>query len=155
MSAGTFTSVSPRSAAELITWPPSKIWKTAATARRSVRHGDHPWSEMKVTAIAWPKNEEERRRGDATVKPIAEAPDQMGLSLECSPAPTAALVRMPTAIAMPSDTMKVIAAQESAIWWAASGTAPSQPIMTVAAAKAPPSKRRHARPSAIRPRACA
>ena len=51
-------------------------------------------------------------------------------------------MRIPTAIAMPSETMNVIAAHERAIWWAASDTAPSHPIMTVAAAKAPLSKRR-------------
>ena len=65
------------------------------------------------------------------------------------PAPAAALVRMPTAIERPSATMKVIAAHEIAIWWAARGTAPSQPIMTVAIANAPPSKR--SAPDAGRP----
>ena len=45
--------------------------------------------------------------------------------------------------------MKVIDAHEIAIWWAASGTAPSHPIMTVAIAKAPPSKR--SAPEAGRP----
>ena len=60
----------------------------------------------------------------------------MGRSLEWSPAPTAALIRIPTAMDRPRENMKVNAAHESAIWWAARGTAPSQPIMIVAAPNA-------------------
>ena len=69
-------------------------------------------------------------------------PSQMVRVLACWPAPTAALILIPTAMESPSGTMNVSAAQEIAIWWAASGAAPSQPIITVAAANAPPSKRR-------------
>ena len=47
---------------------------------------------------------------------------------------------MPAAIESPSDTMNVVPAHESAIWCAASGAAPSQPIMIAAAVNAPLSK---------------
>ncbi len=104
---------------------------------------------MNQVEIAWPPKRNTAVMAAEKMSPMSVPPIQMGRSLECSPAPAAALVRMPTAIERPSATMKVIAAHEIAIWWAARGTAPSQPIMTVAIANAPPSKR--SAPDAGRP----
>ena len=69
--------------------------------------------------------------------PRTNALNPIGRKRAGSFAPTAALTRMPAAIESPRDTMNVVPAHESAIWCAASGTAPSQPIMIAAAVNAP------------------
>jgi hypothetical protein len=104
---------------------------------------------MKKAEISRPKARNAAVKTKASAAPIRAPPSQIGLSLACSPAPTAALVRMPTAIEMPRAAMKVRAAQFIAIWCAARATAPSQPIITVAEANAPLSNSRH--PEAGRP----
>ena len=72
--------------------------------------------------------------------PSASALYPIGRNRGVSPAPTAALTRMPAAIESPSETMNVVPAHESAIWCAASGAAPSQPITIAAPVNAPLSK---------------
>jgi hypothetical protein len=97
---------------------------------------------MKPEAMRRPSVRKTTVTAAADIAPRPAAPSQIGRRRGCSAEPTAALTRIPTAIESPSGNMNVRAAQEIAIWWAARARAPSQPIMTVAAEKAPPSKRR-------------
>ena len=65
-----------------------------------------------------------------TVRPRPTVPNAIGRRRANSPAPTARLTRMPTAIESPSGNMNANDTHVSAIWCAASGTAPSHPIIT-------------------------
>ena len=58
------------------------------------------------------------------------APNAIGRRRAGSPAPTARLTRIPAAIDRPSGNMNAIDAHVIAIWCAANGAAPSQPIIT-------------------------
>ena len=63
----------------------------------------------------------------------------MGRSALRRPSPTVRPIRTETAMDSPSGNMKVKPAQARAIWCAASGTVPSQPIISAAATNAPAS----------------
>ena len=73
---------------------------------------------MKHPAIDGPHSRKTAESTAANRKPVAAPPTQIGRVLARSPAPMAALTRMPTAIEMPSGTMNVSATHEIAIWWA-------------------------------------
>jgi len=86
----------------------------------------------------------------ASACPSASAPSPIGRSRACSPAPIAALTRRLAAIDSPSENINVVDTHEIAIWCAARGSAPSQPIITAEAANAPLSN--SSIPAAGRPR---
>jgi hypothetical protein len=131
---------------------PSKIWKTAGGDKERGRRRDDPGSEMKHDAIAAPEQEGAVNEGDWAT-PIADSADPDGPELRVLPAPTAALIRMPTAMDRPSGSMKVSAAHEIAIWWAARARLPASPSSRWRPRTPRPRKGGFPRPAG-RPRAC-
>ncbi len=139
MTVGTRTSCRPRRAPTLITWPPSKSWKIAATTSSCAASAATSVAGVNARVITGPASANASAKPTMMTSPVSSAPKPMGRSASVRPSPLARLMRMLTASDNPSGNMKASDAQPMAIWCAASGTVPSQPIISADAANAPPS----------------
>ena len=135
MMVGMRTSFNPRSMPRPTVCPPSNSWNSAAHSSSSDASIVTAVSVVYIVASCVRK----------TTKMVAVRVFQISVArMAAFPAlrtaawsfrPTALLIRMVEALAMPSETMNVSDARFRAIWWAARVTAPIQPIMIAPVAK--------------------
>ncbi len=139
---GQRVSLSPRSAPIPITWPPSKIWNSAAIARKvtAARTTSRlAGSAASMNSPTMPRGADHMISAMPSMKvlPMTSAMVPARSTPGGSPRPAARPTRTVAAWASPSGTMKLTAAHCRAIWCAASCAVLITPIRKPAAGEQP------------------